>query len=40
MQRVEERQLDQLFDVASVPQPTAPQRHAEKPINTPPRSMP
>ena len=30
MQRVEEKQLDQLFDVASVPQPTAPQRHAEK----------
>ena len=30
MDRVEERQLDQLFDVASVPQPTAPQRHAEK----------
>jgi methionyl-tRNA synthetase len=28
--RVEERQLDQLFDVASVPQPAAPQRHAEK----------
>jgi methionyl-tRNA synthetase len=30
MQRVEERQLDQLFEVAPVPQPTAPQRHAEK----------
>ncbi|HEV8108648.1 MAG TPA: methionine--tRNA ligase subunit beta, partial [Burkholderiales bacterium] len=29
-ERVEEKQLDQLFDVASVPQPTAPQRHAEK----------
>ncbi|HEX6320850.1 MAG TPA: methionine--tRNA ligase [Burkholderiales bacterium] len=28
--RVEERQLDQLFDVASVPQAAAPQRHAEK----------
>jgi len=28
--RVEEKQLDQLFDVASVPQPAAPQRHAEK----------
>jgi methionyl-tRNA synthetase len=28
--RVEDRQLDELFDVASVPQPTAPQRHAEK----------
>jgi methionyl-tRNA synthetase len=28
--RVEERQLDQLFDVAAVPQPAAPQRHAEK----------
>src|SRR4051794_7157370 len=28
--RVEERQLDQLFDVVSVPPPTAPQRHAEK----------
>jgi methionyl-tRNA synthetase len=28
--RVEEQQLDRLFDVASVPQPTAPQRHAEK----------
>jgi methionyl-tRNA synthetase len=27
--RVEEKQLDQLFDVASVPQPPAPQRHAE-----------
>jgi methionyl-tRNA synthetase len=28
--RVEEKQLDQLFDVQSVPLPTAPQRHAEK----------
>ena len=28
--RVEERQLDQLFDAASMPQPAAPQRHAEK----------
>ena len=28
--RVEEKQLDQLFDVASVPPPAAPQRHAEK----------
>jgi methionyl-tRNA synthetase len=28
--RVEEKQLDRLFDVASVPQATAPQRHAEK----------
>jgi methionyl-tRNA synthetase len=28
--RVEERQLDDLFDVAAIPQPTAPQRHAEK----------
>jgi methionyl-tRNA synthetase len=28
--RVEDRQLDQLFDVAAVPQPAAPQRHAEK----------
>jgi methionyl-tRNA synthetase len=28
--RVEERQLDELFDVAAVPQPSAPQRHAEK----------
>ncbi|HXJ08303.1 MAG TPA: methionine--tRNA ligase [Burkholderiales bacterium] len=28
--RVEEKQLDQLFDAGSVPQPTAPQRHAEK----------
>jgi methionyl-tRNA synthetase len=28
--RVEERQLDRLFDVQSVPQTTAPQRHAEK----------
>ena len=28
--RVEEKQLDELFDVASVPQPSAPQRHAER----------
>ena len=28
--RVEEKQLDQLFDTGSVPQPAAPQRHAEK----------
>ena len=28
--RVEEKQLDNLFDVTSVPQPTAPQRHAEQ----------
>ena len=28
--RVEDKQLDELFDVASVPQATAPQRHAEK----------
>ena len=28
--RVEEKQLDRLFDTASVPQPGAPQRHAEK----------
>jgi methionyl-tRNA synthetase len=28
--RVEQSQLDRLFDVASVPQPAAPQRHAEK----------
>src|SRR6478752_712866 len=28
--RVEEKQLDQLFDIQSVPQATAPQRHAEK----------
>ena len=28
--RVDDRQLDALFDVASVPQPSAPQRHAEK----------
>jgi methionyl-tRNA synthetase len=28
--RVEEKQLDNLFDVSSVPQPAAPQRHAEK----------
>jgi methionyl-tRNA synthetase len=30
LSRVEEKQLDQLFDVASVPQAAAPQRHAEK----------
>ena len=30
MTRVEEKQLDQLFDIQSVPQPAAPQRHAEK----------
>jgi methionyl-tRNA synthetase len=30
MSRVEQKQLDQLFDIASVPPPTAPQRHAEK----------
>ena len=30
MQRVEAKQLDQLFDAQSVPQPAAPQRHAEK----------
>ncbi|MSQ55128.1 MAG: methionine--tRNA ligase [Betaproteobacteria bacterium] len=28
--RVEEKQLDALFDTAAVPQPAAPQRHAEK----------
>ncbi len=28
--RVEDKQLDRLFDVDSVPQPAAPQRHAEK----------
>jgi methionyl-tRNA synthetase len=28
--RVEERQLDELFDLAAVPEPSAPQRHAEK----------
>ena len=28
--RVDAKQLDQLFDVVSVPQPTAPQRHAQK----------
>jgi methionyl-tRNA synthetase len=31
--RVEEKQLDGLFDVASVPQPTAPQRHVEKQLH-------
>ena len=30
MTRVEEKQLDALFDAASVPQPSAPQRHAEQ----------
>jgi methionyl-tRNA synthetase len=30
MQRVEDRQLDALFNIESVPQVTAPQRHAEK----------
>ncbi len=30
MSRVEEKQLDQLFDPQSVPQPAAPQRHAEQ----------
>jgi methionyl-tRNA synthetase len=30
MTRVEEKQLDNLFDVGSVPQPAAPQRHAQK----------
>jgi len=30
MQRVEEKQLDALFNIESVPQVTAPQRHAEK----------
>jgi len=28
--RVEQKQLEQLFDIVSVPQPSAPQRHAEK----------
>jgi methionyl-tRNA synthetase len=28
--RVEEKQIDNLFDVASVPQPASPQRHAER----------
>ncbi len=31
--RVEEKQLDQLFDIQSVPQATAPQRHAEKQVH-------
>jgi methionyl-tRNA synthetase len=31
--RVEARQLDALFDVAAVPQPSAPQRHAEKQLH-------
>ena len=30
MHRVEEKQLDVLFNIESVPQATAPQRHAEK----------
>ena len=30
MNRVEPKQLEALFDIASVPQPTAPQRHAEQ----------
>jgi methionyl-tRNA synthetase len=30
MSRVEARQIDHLFDTHSVPQPAAPQRHAEK----------
>ena len=30
MQRVEDKQLDALFNIESVPQATAPQRHAEK----------
>jgi len=30
MTRVEEKQLDALFNIESVPQPSAPQRHAEK----------
>ena len=30
IQRVEEKQLDALFNTESVPQPAAPQRHAEK----------
>ncbi|MBV9190778.1 MAG: methionine--tRNA ligase [Betaproteobacteria bacterium] len=32
--RVERKQLDQLFDIASVPQPSAPQRHAEQQQHT------
>ncbi len=32
--RVEEKQLDALFNIESVPQVTAPQRHAEKQLNT------
>jgi methionyl-tRNA synthetase len=35
MHRVDEKQLDALFDVASVPQPAAPQRHAEKQQHAP-----
>jgi methionyl-tRNA synthetase len=31
LSRVEEKQLDRLFDVAPAPQPAAPQRHAGKP---------
>jgi len=34
MGRVEEKQLDQLFDIESVPQVAAPQRHAEKQQHT------
>jgi len=34
MSRVEERQLDQLFDIESVPQAAAPQRHAERQQNS------
>ena len=30
LNRVDEKQIDALFDIQSVPQPTAPQRHAEK----------
>jgi methionyl-tRNA synthetase len=33
LSRVEARQLDALFDVASVPQATAPQRHAEQQLH-------
>jgi methionyl-tRNA synthetase len=32
--RVDDKQLDQLFDAESVPQPSAPQRHAEKQQHT------
>jgi methionyl-tRNA synthetase len=34
MTRVEEKQIDALFNIESVPQVTAPQRHAEKQQNT------